>query len=461
MLRGLIKGDNAFVPTAALRVAVGTGIDVAALLVTGQGRVRGDADIVFPGAPVHASGAVRLAEDADGTVVLAADLAAVEEAVDRVLLVASTDEGALRDARGLSVRVSGPDGAAVVAYEVTDAGDETAMVLAELYRRAGGWKFRAVGQGYVDGLTGLAVDHGVEAPTEALPEPEDALPEPADVLPGPEDTLPEPADVLPGPEDTLPEPADALPAPQAPAALPAASKTASPPAQVPAQASAPGPGPVLPPASLPEAADWPYEDNLFEPHTLEGSGNDVLSVEGLPPGPVLVDLAVQTEGHTAVWTLTQANKEDDLLVNSSMKDWRGRLLAVVPPGGRLRLKLTAGGPWHARVLPLAAARRLTEDTLESWGPDVLLHTGEATDVAFHYRGDSNFIVDSYDLTKHKDPIKLPRSRFPYINEIGRRREALPIPGGTILVHVKRGDGAWRARLKQPSAAVAWLRRVRD
>lgn len=208
-------------------------------------------------------------------------------------------------------------------------------------------------------------------------------------------------------------------------------------------------------------AHWPYAGNVFEPRALEGSGSDVLDVAGLPPGPVLVDLAVRTDGHTAVWTLTAANKEKDLLVNSGKKDWQGRLLAVVPLNGRLRLKLTAAGPWHARVLPLAAARRLSEDTLESGGPEVLLHTGEATDVAFHYRGDSNFIVDSYDLSGHEDPAELPEHRYPYINEIGRRREALPVPGGTVLVHVQRGDGPWRARLKQPSAAVAWLRRVRD
>ncbi|MFJ4213870.1 TerD family protein, partial [Streptomyces hydrogenans] len=172
MMRGLIKGDNAFVPTAALRVAVRSGVDVAALLVTERGRVRGDADIVFDGAPAHASGAVRLAEGEDGTVWLDADLAGVEEGVDRVLVVVSTEEGALRDARGLSAEVFGPDGATVVAYEVTDAGAETAMVVAELYRRSGGWKFRAVGQGYVDGLTGLAVDHGVDPDGEPQELPE-------------------------------------------------------------------------------------------------------------------------------------------------------------------------------------------------------------------------------------------------------------------------------------------------
>ncbi|WP_306329583.1 TerD family protein [Streptomyces venezuelae] len=477
MLRGLVKGNNAFVPTAALRVAVGGGVDVAALLVTERGRVRGDADIVFPGAPVHPSGAVRLSADAD-TVWLDADLTAVEEAITRVLVVTSTDDGSLRDAPGLSVRVVGPDGSAVVAYEVTDAGDETAMVLAELYRRAGGWKFRAVGQGYADGLTGLAADHGVETGQE----PEDTRPEPEDVHREAEDASPEPEGIHPGLGAPLPEPEDTPPPPAAPQALPHASKVAGPPAQAPAPvpaaqspakvpdtrpgpAPAPGPGPgpwsVDLPFDLPVPEHWPYAGNVFAPRLLEGSGSDVLDAEGLPPGPVMVDLAVRTDGHTAVWTLTAANKEEDLLVNSTKKDWRGRLLAVVPPQGRLRLKLTAAGPWHARVLPLAAARRLTEDTLEAWGPEVLLHTGEATDVAFHYRGDSNFIVDSYDLAGHEDPARLPKDRYPYINEIGRRREALPVPGGTVLVHVQRADGPWRVRLKQPSAAVAWLRRVRD
>ncbi|WP_314611937.1 TerD family protein [Streptomyces stackebrandtii] len=62
MIRGLTKGDNAFVPTAALRLAVRNDVDVAVLLVTEQGRVRGDEDVVFEGAPAHPSGAVRLSE---------------------------------------------------------------------------------------------------------------------------------------------------------------------------------------------------------------------------------------------------------------------------------------------------------------------------------------------------------------------------------------------------------------
>ncbi|MEU6165815.1 TerD family protein [Streptomyces tanashiensis] len=467
MMRGLVKGDNAFVPTAPLRVAVRNGVDVAVLLLAEGGRVRGDADIVFHGAPVHSSGAVRLSEggDGDGTVWLETGLPAVEEDITRVLVVASTESGTLRDVEGLSVAVLGTDGTAVVGYEVTDAGGETAMVLAELYRRAGGWKFRAVGQGYLDGLTGLAVDHGVDVPedngTEAAPDHGVDVPKapgteaaPDHGVDVPEDHGADTAEEAPvenrAPETRAPEPK--APEPDLPPSPPqAVAKVVEPPAQVPAApALAPFPEPV---------ADWTF-GAFFEPHTLSGPGNDVISVEGLPPGPVVVELALRTEGYTGVWTLTPDNREDDLLVNSTEEDFRGRLLVVVPENGRLRLKLRADGPWQARVLPLAAARRLSEETMEGWGPDVLLHTGGTADAALHYRGSSNFIVDVFELAGHDDPTALPDARPGYINEIGRRRETLELPEGPLLVHLARADGPWRARLKQPRAATAWLRRAR-
>ncbi|MFB7587973.1 TerD family protein [Streptomyces sp. NPDC056169] len=410
MMRVLIKGDNAFVPTVPLRVAVRNGVDVAALLLTERGRVRGDADIVFHGAPVHPSGAVRLTDGEDGTVWLETDFTAVEEEITRVLVVASTEDGALRDVAGLSVEAFAPDGTAVARYEVTDAGGETAMVLAELYRRAGGWKFRAVGQGYLDGLVGLAADHGVDVAEES----------------------------------------QEAPAPEAPAFAP---PTTVAPVPVPAPVPAPAPAPELYPP------DWTF-GAVFDARVRTGPGNDVITEEDLPPGPLMVELSVKSDGYTGLWPLDERNKEGRTLVNSTEENFRGRLLAFVPTNGRLRLKLRADGPWQMRILPLAAAKRLTEDAVERWGPDVLLHTGGTADAAFHYRGSSNFIVDVYELAGHDDPTTLPRARGPHVNEIGRRRETLPLPEGPLLIHLVRADGPWRARLKQPSAATAWLRRTR-
>ncbi|QGZ48807.1 MULTISPECIES: hypothetical protein [Streptomyces] len=47
--------ESSWVPSVTLRVGA-EGVDVAALLLGTDGRVRGDADMVFDGQPVHPSG---------------------------------------------------------------------------------------------------------------------------------------------------------------------------------------------------------------------------------------------------------------------------------------------------------------------------------------------------------------------------------------------------------------------
>ena len=44
---------------------------------------------------------------------------------------------------------------ALAEFAVRGEGTETSMVAGELYRRGGQWKFRAVGQGFTDGLAGF------------------------------------------------------------------------------------------------------------------------------------------------------------------------------------------------------------------------------------------------------------------------------------------------------------------
>jgi vWA found in TerF C terminus/TerD domain len=59
-----------------------------------------------------------------------------------------------------------------VARFVPGRGGERAMILAELYRRSGQWKIRAVGQGYVGGLGPMAREYGVDIsddPDQAAP----------------------------------------------------------------------------------------------------------------------------------------------------------------------------------------------------------------------------------------------------------------------------------------------------
>ncbi|MGW7428817.1 TerD family protein [Streptomyces sp. NPDC054861] len=439
----MIKGANAFVPSVPLRIAVRSGVDVMALLLTERGRVRGDGDVVFHGAPVHPSGAVRLLGEESGTVWLETGLTAVEGDIARVLVVGSKEGGAMRDVHGLSVEAYAPDGTSVARYDVSDAGGETAMVLAELYRRAGGWKFRAVGQGYVQGLAGLATDHGVDvADTAPAPVPAQAPAPPPPVPSAVPFQVPPPAQVPAQPPFQAPVPVQA----QVPPPVHAPAQAPVPPAvpfQVPGRPPVPAPAAVPAPAPAPTA--WTY-GAVFEPYAQTGRDNDVITVDGLPPGPVIVDLAVRGDGYTGLWPLTRFNKEGDNLVNSTEEDYRGRVLAHVPDSGRLRLRLRADGPWELRVLPLAAAAHLSEQQLEGRGPDVLLHTGGTADLVLRYRGDDNLIVYLFELAGHHDSTALPNGEN-VVNEIGKRRETVPLPEGPVLVQLEMADGPWRAQLK--------------
>ncbi|WP_221354226.1 TerD family protein, partial [Streptomyces beigongshangae] len=189
------KGSNVPVPTAGLRVELGwragPGVpdaDASALLLA-SGKVRSDADFVFYNQPAHSSGAVRHEgkRNAGGQVsdTLFVDLARVEPAIETVVLAASSDGGAFGQVPGLYIRVlDDRQGTEVARFDSEGASVETAFVLGEFYRRQGGWKFRAVGQGYGSGLEGLATDFGitVDEPPQAAP-PAPVAPPPAPAAP--------------------------------------------------------------------------------------------------------------------------------------------------------------------------------------------------------------------------------------------------------------------------------------
>lgn len=79
----------------------------------------------------------------------------------RLALCAWADGGTFGQVPGLHLRfLDSVSGAEPACFDMA-AGTETAYVCGELYRRGGGWKFRAVGQGYASGLAGLATDFGI------------------------------------------------------------------------------------------------------------------------------------------------------------------------------------------------------------------------------------------------------------------------------------------------------------
>lgn len=174
-MQTLTKGANAPLPAGpvAVRVTAAAPVDISALLVTGGGKVRGDEDFVFYNQPAAAGVTYR----PDG-VDIAPD--AVEAEIEKVVVTASLDGrgpatfGVLGGLR-LDVAVGG---APVAVFEPDGLGAETALLCVEIYKRNGAWKVRAVGQGYANGLGGIATDYGITVDDEpaAAPVP---TPEPA------------------------------------------------------------------------------------------------------------------------------------------------------------------------------------------------------------------------------------------------------------------------------------------
>ena len=171
-MASMIKGSNLPVPASTVRCVLrwssGSGVpdsDASALLLDGHGKVRGDQDFIFYNQPTHSSGAVGHAGKQSGpggfTDTVVVELARLEPSVERVVLAASADGGTFGQVPGLALAVIDPAGSEIAQFAITDATTETAFVCGELYRRAGAWKFRAVGQGYATGLAGLATDFGI------------------------------------------------------------------------------------------------------------------------------------------------------------------------------------------------------------------------------------------------------------------------------------------------------------
>ncbi|MEV0569771.1 TerD family protein [Dactylosporangium sp. NPDC050588] len=170
------KGANVPVPTTTVSVIVawdpataGADLDASALLCGGDGRVLNPDAMVFYNQPTGADGAARAAgrdrpSAASATDTITLDLGRMPADIMKVVVAVSLDGSgapALAAVGRLRVAVT-TDAEAVASFPLTGLTTETAAVAIEVYRRAGAWRVRAVGQGWTDGLAGLARDYGID-----------------------------------------------------------------------------------------------------------------------------------------------------------------------------------------------------------------------------------------------------------------------------------------------------------
>lgn len=191
----LSKGQNTTLDATTVSVACrrrhqfGLDADLSALLLS-AGAVRSNEDFVFYNQSLSADHTVQHhGKHAAGTMVtdtISCNLARLDPHVEAIAFAVSLDAPAghtLTELGPLDVTVTGSDGAALAKFTVTDLSTETAVVAVEIYRRNTDWKLRAVGQGYSDGLAGLARDFGVTIDDGSSPAP--SPPQPAGTPPIP------------------------------------------------------------------------------------------------------------------------------------------------------------------------------------------------------------------------------------------------------------------------------------
>jgi stress response protein SCP2 len=201
----MTPGSNIPLPVTRVTVDVTAPVrlDVSGLLLTADGKVRSDDDFIFynqptgPGVTYRSGGGT--SPDA-----ITVDTTAVPPGIEKIVVTASPD-AAGQTFQGIEPTATirnADDNAVLASFTPPRLGTETALVIVEVYLRNGAWKARAVGQGYANGLAGIATDFGVTV-EEPAPAPVQA---PAPVAP--------PAPAMQAPV--------APPAPAAPPAPPAA-----------------------------------------------------------------------------------------------------------------------------------------------------------------------------------------------------------------------------------------------
>ncbi len=150
-------------------------LDAAAFMIGTDGRCPTEKEFIFYGNLEHASGAVlHMGDNLTGAgegddEQIQVDLTKIPDNVERVVFTVTIYEAESRrqnfgQVSNAFIHIVDEDtGEDLIWYDLgEDFSIETAVVVGELYRRDGGWRFNAVGSGFQGGLAALCGHYGIE-----------------------------------------------------------------------------------------------------------------------------------------------------------------------------------------------------------------------------------------------------------------------------------------------------------
>ena len=149
-------------------------LDTAAFLTNASGKVNSDSDFIFYNNLKHSSGSVahlgdnKTGEGNGDDEQIKVELTAVPQNVDKISFTVTIHEAVERSQNfgqvsNAYIRVlDETTGTELIRYDLgEDFSIETAIVVGELYRHNGEWKFNAIGSGYQGGLGALCNNFGI------------------------------------------------------------------------------------------------------------------------------------------------------------------------------------------------------------------------------------------------------------------------------------------------------------
>jgi stress response protein SCP2/predicted type IV restriction endonuclease len=181
MLNKLKRGGNCLIKSKTDKIVIALSwqtennreieLDTSSFLLNKSGKVRDDQDFVFYNQPDACNGEVSLDRSPknpnhDSEVHI--HLSKIPKEISKISIVATIYQGIERqqnfsmlDQVLLKIAENEFNGQEIVSYELEAAHQEVALILGEIYRNKDAWKFRAIGQGFNDGLDVLASRFGV------------------------------------------------------------------------------------------------------------------------------------------------------------------------------------------------------------------------------------------------------------------------------------------------------------
>lgn len=151
-------------------------LDASVFLVDATGKATSDSDFIFYNNPIHPSGSVqymgdnRTGEGEGDDEQVNIDLSLVPANIDRIAFTVTIYDYETRKQNFGQVSnafiriVDVANNVELMRYDLSeDFSIETALVIAELYRNNGEWKFQAIGSGFQGGLAALCANYGLNA----------------------------------------------------------------------------------------------------------------------------------------------------------------------------------------------------------------------------------------------------------------------------------------------------------